>query len=189
MQSAFPQSETPQERIGFPCSKTFHEKIEAAVIELRNKGAIVDMSRFASLGMANALQYALINRDDFAAVIAWQTIYPRIGTGLPAECVYTASLPSQLPHPCDYAVQIAAFYFAFTHEIYGQAFKRLLNPSYRQNVLQSQRKWRAAVRHELTSVVVDCSMKKLEELQRQHEKKLQNQHGNEQKSACNTRGF
>jgi hypothetical protein len=142
------QQERAQERVGLPCSPAFHQRIENAVIELREHGqgggAVVDLSRFLHLGMANAQRYSLIHQDDFAAVLAFQSIFPGLfSAGI--ERLHTASVPGQKPRAWDYAVQIAAFYFAFTHEVYGMEFRRMLNPVYRRRVLVSRAKWQAAI--------------------------------------------
>ena len=134
----------PQERVGQPCSPAFHRQIEDAVIKLRDDGAVVSMENFTRLGLANAQRYSLIQADDFASVLAFQTIFSSIFR--PAVGVYTPPLPpAQGPRAWDYAVQIAAFYFAFTHPRYSTDFKRLLQPAYRKRVLVSHQKWVAAV--------------------------------------------
>ena len=185
-QSLFPE-EPVQERVGLPCSPGFHRQIEKAVVKLREHGngqggAIVDLSRFVQLGLANAQRYSLIHFDDFAAVLAFQTIFPGLYRG-EIERLYTATVPTHSPTPWDYAVQIAAFYFCFTHEVHGTAFRRLLLPNYRRRVLNSYHKWQAALHSQPQGFTTtppplapelrkQSQLKELQELQQRHEQEI-----------------
>ncbi len=147
MQSFFPE-ERVHERVGLPCSPGFQRQIKESVIKLREqckgRGCIIYLSRFLHLGLANAQRYSLIHGDDFAAVLAFQTVFPGLFR-VDDDRLFVATIPGPSPTPFDYAVQVAAFYFAYTHEEYGIEFRRLLQPDYRRRVMNSHTKWRAAI--------------------------------------------
>jgi hypothetical protein len=110
-----------------PISPKFHENVEYMWQELINRPTVIKLMNTSS---------SLINQDDYAAIIAFQCLFPHLYDQNTNPNVVQI-VPSNPPKPSDYAFQIAAYYKAYHSTTHGHIFERLLDPRYCHNVMRS----------------------------------------------------
>ena len=110
-----------------PISPKFHANVEYMWQELINRPTVIKLMNTSS---------SLINQDDYAAIIAFQNLFPHLYDQNTNPNVVQI-VPSNPPKPSDYAFQIAAYYKAYHSTTHGHIFERLLDPRYCHNVMRS----------------------------------------------------
>ena len=124
-----------EERIGYPVSDQFHAGIYSALSQLQSLRCIVSLE-----ALKFDPRYSLLHRNDYLAICAFQRIYKQLYDRSNPN-VYAITPPTKNPGPRDYAYQMAAFYFCYSHPYYGDQFRRLLDQNFCARVMESHNKF------------------------------------------------
>jgi hypothetical protein len=132
------ENEWNEEVIGHPVSSKFHEEIQFLYKEIINRSIIIKLMENNSITLWS--KNALINVDDYAAIIAFQTLFPNLyDANMQSEVVeITTTNP---PKPSDYAFQLAAYFKAYHSVKYGHIFRRLLDRTYLGNLIRTREQY------------------------------------------------
>ena len=159
------------ENTGQPVSAAFQNNIQLMYKQLAEKTSTVIKLMFTDP------TFALINTDDFRAIVAFQNMFPHLFSHHKNPKLIRILPPAQNIKPSDYAFQIAAFHKAYHSPSHGHIFQRLLNPQYLHNIMISRNnlsKWECSLAKQTQqSTTKDAQPKQLAQHPQQERGQLQ----------------